>query len=71
MFGVVFQNDFLYADTIEENIRFGRDIPHEDIVWATKIAQAYDFNLSTFYILLEIRHQSILHKKCPHYHHIL
>ena len=43
MFGVVFQNDFLYADTIEENIRFGRDISHEDIVWATKIAQAHDF----------------------------
>ena len=43
MFGVVFQNDFLYADTIEENIRFGRDIPTEDIVEATKVAQAYDF----------------------------
>ncbi len=43
MFGVVFQNDFLYADTIEENIRFGRDIPIDDIVAATKTAQAYDF----------------------------
>jgi ATP-binding cassette subfamily B protein len=43
MFGVVFQNDFLYADTIEENIRFGRDISREDIVKATKIAQAHDF----------------------------
>ncbi len=43
MFGVVFQNDFLYADTIEENIRFGRDISFEDIEWATKAAQAYDF----------------------------
>ena len=43
MFGVVFQNDFLYADTIEENIRFGRDIPTENIVEATKVAQAYDF----------------------------
>ncbi len=43
MFGVVFQNDFLYADTIEENIRFGRDITSEDIVEATKIAQAHDF----------------------------
>jgi ATP-binding cassette subfamily B protein len=43
MFGVVFQNDFLYADTIEENIRFGRDISREDIESATKIAQAYDF----------------------------
>ena len=43
MFGVVFQNDFIYADTIEENIRFGRDISTEKIIEATKIAQAYDF----------------------------
>ena len=43
MFGTVFQNDFLYADSIEENIRFGRDIPREDIEKAAKIAQAYDF----------------------------
>ena len=42
-FGVVFQNDFLYADSIEENIRFGRDIPFEDIEAAAKIAQAHDF----------------------------
>ena len=43
MFGVVFQNDFLYADSIEENIRFGRDISMDDIVKAAKIAQAHDF----------------------------
>lgn len=43
MFGMVFQNDFLYADTIEENIRFGRDISREDIEKAAKIAQAHDF----------------------------
>ena len=43
MFGIVFQNDFLYADTIEENIRFGRDISSKDIVEAAKIAQAHDF----------------------------
>ncbi len=43
MFGIVFQNDFLYADSIEENIRFGRDIPREDIINAAKIAQAHDF----------------------------
>lgn len=43
MFGVVFQNDFLYADTIEENIRFGREIDREDIVKAAKLAQAHDF----------------------------
>ena len=43
MFGVVFQNDFIYADTIEENIRFGRDIPYEDIVAAAKLAQADEY----------------------------
>ena len=43
MFGVVFQNDFIYADTIEENIRFGRDISHEDIVEAAKLAQADEY----------------------------
>ncbi len=47
MFGVVFQNDFLYADTIEENIRFGRDISSEDIKKAATIAQAHDF-ISSF-----------------------
>ncbi len=47
MFGVVFQNDFIYADTIEENIRFGRDIPSEDIIEAAKTAQAHDF-ISSF-----------------------
>lgn len=47
MFGVVFQNDFLYADTVEENIRFGREIESEDIVAAAKIAQAHDF-ISSF-----------------------
>ena len=43
MFGVVFQNDFLYADSIEENIRFGRAISRMDIIKATEIAQAHDF----------------------------
>ncbi len=43
MFGIVFQNDFIYADTIEENIRFGRSIKSEDIINAAKIAQAHDF----------------------------
>ena len=47
MFGVVFQNDFLYADSIEENIRFGREISTDEIVAAAKIAQAHDF-ISSF-----------------------
>ena len=47
MFGVVFQNDFVYADSIEENIRFGREISADEIVAAAKIAQAHDF-ISSF-----------------------
>ncbi len=41
--GIVRQNDFLYNDTIEENIRFGRNISTEDIIKAAKIAQADAF----------------------------
>ncbi|MBQ7821146.1 MAG: ABC transporter ATP-binding protein [Clostridia bacterium] len=43
MFGNVMQQDFLYADTIEENIRFGRELSRDDIVKAAKIAQADEF----------------------------
>ena len=43
MFGVAMQYDFLYADTVEENIKLGRDIPHDKIVRAARIAQADDF----------------------------
>jgi len=43
MFGTAMQNDFLYADTIEENIKFGRNLTHEQVVAAAKIAQADDF----------------------------
>lgn len=42
-FGVVFQNDFLYADTISENIRFGRDISPDKIKRAAEISQAKEF----------------------------
>jgi ATP-binding cassette subfamily B protein len=42
-FGVAMQNDFLYADTIEENIRFGRDMTHEQVVRAATMAQAHEF----------------------------
>lgn len=38
--GVVFQYDFLMADTIRENIRFGRDITDGDICEAIDTAQA-------------------------------
>ena len=38
--GVVFQNDFLMADTIRENIRFGRDVTDESMLAAIECAQA-------------------------------
>ncbi len=40
MFGLVFQNDFLYADSINENIKFGRCIKEEDLKEAVATAQA-------------------------------
>ena len=42
-FGVVFQNDILFADTIRENINFWRDIPEEQLCAAAEDAQAADF----------------------------
>lgn len=43
MFGTALQQDFLYADTIEENIRFGRDISADAVREAAEIAQADGF----------------------------
>ncbi len=40
MFGVVFQNDFILADSIRENIDFGRGIPEEALLRAGEHAQA-------------------------------
>lgn len=42
-FGVVMQNDFIYADTVAENIRFGRNITDEQMKNAARLAQAADF----------------------------
>ena len=42
-FGVAMQKDFLYSDTILENIKFGRDIDDGDIQRAARIAQASEF----------------------------
>jgi ATP-binding cassette subfamily B protein len=39
-FGIVFQNDFLFADTIAENIDFGRGLSEERIKKAAEEAQA-------------------------------
>ncbi len=38
--GIVFQNDFLMADTLRENIRFGREINDQSLMTATQRAQA-------------------------------
>lgn len=43
LFGTVWQSDFIGADTVAENIRFGRDIDDEAIKNAARLAQAADF----------------------------
>ena len=43
LFGVVFQNDFLFSDTIAENVRFGRNLEKEQLNQAAKSAQASEF----------------------------
>lgn len=43
LFGVAFQRDILFAETIEENINFGRDLPIDEIVRSTDFAQADEF----------------------------
>ena len=43
MFGVVFQNDMLFSNTIKENIDFGRGLTDEEIYEAARYAQAKDF----------------------------
>lgn len=42
-FGVAFQKDFLYADTLKENIDFGRNISEDNIRIAVEDAQAKEF----------------------------
>ena len=42
-FGVVFQNDAVFADTLSENIGFGRKVDLEQIEKAAAEAQALDF----------------------------
>ena len=42
-FGVVFQNGYLMAASIRENIDFGRDLPEEAIIRAARCAQAEEF----------------------------
>ena len=42
-FGVVFQNDTLFKDTIRENIRLGRNLSDEELLEAARRAQALGF----------------------------
>lgn len=43
MFGVTLQSDYLFSDTILENICFGRNLEIEEIKESTKVAQAEQF----------------------------
>ncbi len=43
LFGIVFQNDFLFAGSIRKNIDFGRGLSDEAIKQATRDAQAAEF----------------------------
>lgn len=43
LFGVVFQNDVIFADTLKENISFGRDVDDDGLVMAAEDARARDF----------------------------
>ena len=42
-FGVVFQNDAIFSDTIAENLSFGRDLGHDEIKAAAWNAMATEF----------------------------
>ncbi|MDD4081494.1 MAG: ABC transporter ATP-binding protein [Eubacteriales bacterium] len=52
--GIAFQNDFIMADTLKENIRYFRDIPDEDIRRAVEDAQARD--------IVREKEQGLLHR---------
>jgi ATP-binding cassette subfamily B protein len=43
MFGIAMQKDVLFADTIRENISFGRDLSEEELRRALRFAQAEEF----------------------------
>lgn len=43
MFGVVFQNDVIFADTLKENISFGRNVSEKEMSMAAADAKAAEF----------------------------
>lgn len=53
-FGVVFQNDVVFADTIRENISFSRELRDEEILAAAEYAEAKGF--------IEEKEEGFLHK---------
>ncbi|MBP5609565.1 MAG: ABC transporter ATP-binding protein [Lachnospiraceae bacterium] len=42
-FGVVFQNDMIFKDSLRNNIDFGRNLSDEQLLAATKDAQAFEY----------------------------
>ena len=42
-FGVVFQNDTIFEDSIYENVRMGRELSREEVIKALEYAQADEF----------------------------
>lgn len=55
MFGIVFQNDYLFSKSIYENIDFGRNLSEEEVKKAATSAQAMEFiqkKESKFYELI-------------------
>ena len=42
-FGVVYQNDMVFNDTLRQNISFGRDVPEERLTQATRDAMAAEY----------------------------
>ena len=42
-FGVVFQNDMVFQDSLKNNIDFGRGYAEDELIAATKDAQAYEY----------------------------
>ena len=65
--GVVNQEPILFATTIKENIRFGKeDATDEEIVWASKNANAHDFIMTlpdvTLYLFLNSKLITITNK---------
>ena len=58
MFGVVFQNDAIFADTLKENIVFGRDVDEKQILKAVEEARAKEF--------IENYEDGLMHKAVIH-----